>query len=43
MINARIWLIVTGIVEVALVIFASGLAVKNSPATFPIFLSLLSG
>ena len=38
MINARIWLIVTGIVEVALVIFASGLAVKNSPATFPIFL-----
>jgi len=38
MLNARIWLIVTGIVEVALVIFASGLAVKNSPATFPIFL-----
>ena len=38
MINARIWIIVTGIVEVALVIFASGLAVKNSPATFPIFL-----
>ena len=38
MINARIWLIVTGIVEVALVIFASGLAVKNSPATFSIFL-----
>ena len=38
MINARIWLIVTGIVEVALVIFASGLAIKNSPATFPIFL-----
>ena len=38
MINARIWLIVTGIVEVALVIFASGLAAKNSPATLPIFL-----
>ena len=38
MLNARIWLIVTGIVEVALVIFASGLAVKNSPATLPIFL-----
>ena len=38
MFNARIWLIVTGIVEVALVIFASGLAVKNSPAAFPIFL-----
>ena len=38
MLNARIWLIVTGIVEVALVIFASGLAVKNSPAAFPIFL-----
>ena len=38
MLNARIWLIVTGIVEVALVIFASGLAIKNSPATFPIFL-----
>ena len=38
MLNARIWLIVTGIVEVALVIFASGLEVKNSPATFPIFL-----
>lgn len=38
MLNARIWLIVTGIVEVALVIFASGLAAKNSPATLPIFL-----
>ncbi len=38
MLNARIWLIVTGIVEVALVIFASGLAVKNNPATLPIFL-----
>ena len=38
MLNARIWLIVTGVVEVALVLFASGLAVKNSPATFPIFL-----
>ena len=38
MINARIWLIETGIVEVALVSFASGLAVKNSPATLPIFL-----
>ena len=38
MLNARVWLIVTGIVEVALVIFASGLAEKNSPATFPIFL-----
>ena len=38
MLNARVWLIVTGIVEVALVIFASGLAVKNSPAAFPIFL-----
>lgn len=38
MLNARIWLIVTGIVEVALVIFASGLAAKNSPATLPMFL-----
>ena len=38
MFNARVWLIVTGIVEVALVIFASGLAAKNSPATLPIFL-----
>ena len=38
MLNARVWLIVTGIVEVALVIFASGLAAKNSPATLPIFL-----
>ena len=38
MLNARIWLIVTGIVEVTLVIFASGLAAKNSPATLPIFL-----
>ena len=38
MINARIWLIVTGVVEVALVIFASGLAAKNSPATLPMFL-----
>ena len=38
MLNARIWLIVTGIVEVALVIFASGLAAKNSPASLPIFL-----
>jgi len=38
MLNARIWLIVTGVVEVALVIFASGLALKNSPATLPIFL-----
>ena len=43
MLNARIWLIVTGIVEVALVIFASGLAVKNSPATFPIFLLYSAG
>ena len=42
MLNARIWLIVTGIVEVALVIFASGLAAKNSPATLPMFL-LYSG
>lgn len=38
MLNARIWLIVTGVVEVALVIFASGLAAKNSPATLPMFL-----
>lgn len=38
MLNSRIWLIVTGIVEVALVIFASGLAAKNSPATLPMFL-----
>ena len=38
MLNARIWSIVTGIVEVALVIFASGLAAKNSPATLPMFL-----
>ena len=38
MVNARIWLIVIGIVEVALVIFASGLAAKNSPASLPIFL-----
>ena len=38
MLNARVWLIVTGIVEVALVIFASGLAAKNSSATLPIFL-----
>lgn len=38
MLNARIWLIVTGVVEVALVIFASGLAAKNSSATFPMFL-----
>ena len=38
MLNARVWLIVTGIVEVALVIFASGLAAKNSPATLPMFL-----
>ena len=38
MLNARIWLIVTGVVEVALVLFASGLALRNSPAAFPIFL-----
>ena len=38
MLNARIWLIVTGVVEVALVLFASGLALRNSQATFPIFL-----
>jgi len=38
MLNARVWLIVTGIVEVALVLFASGLALRNSPAAFPIFL-----
>lgn len=38
MLHARIWLIVTGVVEVALVIFASGLAAKNSPATLPMFL-----
>lgn len=38
MLNARVWLIVTGVVEVALVIFASGLAAKNSPATLPMFL-----
>ena len=38
MINARVWLIVTGVVEVALVLFASGLALRNSPAAFPIFL-----
>ena len=38
MINARIWLIVTGVVEVALVLFASGLALRNSPTAFPIFL-----
>jgi len=38
MLNARVWLIVTGVVEVALVLFASGLALRNSPAAFPIFL-----
>ncbi|WP_373113766.1 Bax inhibitor-1 family protein [Streptococcus mitis] len=38
MLNARIWLIVTGVVEVALVLFASGLALRNSPTAFPIFL-----
>ena len=38
MLNARIWLIMTGVVEVALVLFASGLALRNSPAAFPIFL-----
>ena len=38
MLNARVWLIVTGLVEVALVLFASGLALRNSPAAFPIFL-----
>ena len=38
MLNARVWLIVTGIVEVALVLFASGLALRNSPTAFPIFL-----
>ena len=38
MLNARIWLIVTGVVEVALVLFARGLALRNSPAAFPIFL-----
>lgn len=38
MLNARVWLIVTGVVEVALVLFASGLALRNSPSAFPIFL-----
>ena len=38
MLNARVWLIVTGVVEVALVLFASGLALRNSPTAFPIFL-----
>ena len=38
MLNARVWLIMTGVVEVALVLFASGLALRNSPAAFPIFL-----
>ena len=38
MLNARVWLIVTGVVEVALELFASGLALRNSPAAFPIFL-----
>ena len=38
MLNARVWLIVTGVVEVALVLFASGLALRNSPTAFPIFI-----
>ena len=38
MLNARIWLIVTGVVEVALVIAASNMAYKNSPAALPMFL-----
>ena len=38
MFNARIWLIVTGVVEVALVIAASNMAYKNSPAALPMFL-----
>ena len=45
MLNARIWLIVTGVVEVALVIAASNMAYKNSPAALPIFLiySVING
>lgn len=38
MLNARLWLIVTGVVEVALVIVASSMALRNSPAALPIFL-----
>ena len=45
MMNARVWLIVAGFVEVALVYVASSMALKNSPAALPIFLlySVLNG
>ena len=45
MMNARLWLIVAGFVEVALVYVASSMALKNSPAALPIFLlySVLNG
>ena len=45
MMNARVWLIVAGFVEVALVYVASIMALKNSPAALPIFLlySVLNG
>ena len=45
MMNARVWLIAAGFVEVALVYVASSMALKNSPAALPIFLlySVLNG
>ena len=45
MMNAHVWLIVAGFVEVALVYVASSMALKNSPAALPIFLlySVLNG
>ena len=45
MMNARVWLIVAGFVEVALVYVASSMALKNSPVALPIFLlySVLNG
>ena len=45
MMNARVWLIVAGFVELALVYVASSMALKNSPAALPIFLlySVLNG
>ena len=38
MFNARLWLIITGVVEIGLVIVASNMAYKNSPAALPMFL-----
>ena len=45
MMNARVWLIVAGFIEIALVYVASSMALKNSPAALPIFLlySVLNG